>query len=271
MITDTFTQTATSNGILIEGGFGHVVKGCHFYNNGVRGVSVSDGGRCSFTDCTIDHNGQQGILFITTEDGWSRGHIVKGCRLFSNSGDSAGTYAAIALDSAAVATPSTTTGVTDSIFAENVIYDEESTPDGTVAFSIGGTDNKNNTFSNNYISADVTTQYPSSSTFLTQNNVIAQVSTKLNVLQTTNSTTKATGSLVLSGGLGVGGGCYVNNITLDDSSSDNGKKAQLLIKNSVTPASSGASGVVGSICWDTGYIYVCYGANAWKRAAITVW
>lgn len=36
-----------------------------------------------------------------------------------------------------------------------------------------------------------------------------------------------------------------------------------------TPASSSAAGVVGSICWDTGFIYVCTATNTWKRAALS--
>jgi hypothetical protein len=34
------------------------------------------------------------------------------------------------------------------------------------------------------------------------------------------------------------------------------------------PATSGASGSPGQIAYDQNYIYVCVGANAWKRAAL---
>lgn len=36
-----------------------------------------------------------------------------------------------------------------------------------------------------------------------------------------------------------------------------------------TPASSSATGKTGSICWDTGFVYVCTSTNTWKRAALS--
>lgn len=38
-----------------------------------------------------------------------------------------------------------------------------------------------------------------------------------------------------------------------------------------TPATSGATGVQGTIAWDASYIYIATGTNAWKRAAIATW
>jgi len=43
------------------------------------------------------------------------------------------------------------------------------------------------------------------------------------------------------------------------------------IRTSKTPASSTATGDVGSICWDSSYIYICVGTNSWKRVAISSW
>lgn len=43
------------------------------------------------------------------------------------------------------------------------------------------------------------------------------------------------------------------------------------IRTSQTPASAGASGTKGQICWDGDYIYVCVAANTWKRAALATW
>ena len=43
------------------------------------------------------------------------------------------------------------------------------------------------------------------------------------------------------------------------------------IVNDRTPATSGAAGNEGDICWDANYIYVCTAANTWKRAAIATW
>jgi len=38
-----------------------------------------------------------------------------------------------------------------------------------------------------------------------------------------------------------------------------------------TPASAGANGTAGEICWDSEYIYVCIDTNTWKRVAISTW
>lgn len=46
---------------------------------------------------------------------------------------------------------------------------------------------------------------------------------------------------------------------------------QIGINNTQTPASAGATGVKGTICWDADYIYVCTATNTWKRAAIATW
>jgi hypothetical protein len=43
------------------------------------------------------------------------------------------------------------------------------------------------------------------------------------------------------------------------------------IVNDRTPATAGAAGNEGDICWDANYIYVCVAANTWKRVAIATW
>lgn len=43
------------------------------------------------------------------------------------------------------------------------------------------------------------------------------------------------------------------------------------VRTSQTPASAAASGSAGTICWDSGYIYVCTATNTWKRVAIATW
>jgi len=43
------------------------------------------------------------------------------------------------------------------------------------------------------------------------------------------------------------------------------------IRTAKTPASAGAAGLAGQICWSSGYIYVCTATNTWKRAALTTW
>jgi hypothetical protein len=45
----------------------------------------------------------------------------------------------------------------------------------------------------------------------------------------------------------------------------------LRLRTSRTPASAGAAGNQGEICWDSNYIYVCVATNTWKRTAIAAW
>lgn len=43
------------------------------------------------------------------------------------------------------------------------------------------------------------------------------------------------------------------------------------LRTPATPASAGAGGTQGFICWDANYIYVCVATNTWKRAALAAW
>ena len=45
----------------------------------------------------------------------------------------------------------------------------------------------------------------------------------------------------------------------------------LRLRAAKTPASSGAAGNQGDICWDADFIYVCTATNTWERAAIVAW
>ena len=45
----------------------------------------------------------------------------------------------------------------------------------------------------------------------------------------------------------------------------------LTIGASRTPASAGAPGTAGEICWDSSYIYVCVATDTWKRVGLSTW
>lgn len=45
----------------------------------------------------------------------------------------------------------------------------------------------------------------------------------------------------------------------------------LRLRTAKTPATAGAAGNTGDICWDANYVYVCVATNTWKRAAISAW
>jgi hypothetical protein len=50
-----------------------------------------------------------------------------------------------------------------------------------------------------------------------------------------------------------------------------GPTGPLSITGPTGPTAANASGSVGTIQWDSGYIYVCTGLNTWKRVAISTW
>jgi len=45
----------------------------------------------------------------------------------------------------------------------------------------------------------------------------------------------------------------------------------LRLRTAKTPASAGAAGNAGDICWDASFIYICVGTDSWTRAAIAAW
>lgn len=48
-------------------------------------------------------------------------------------------------------------------------------------------------------------------------------------------------------------------------------KFDTLIFSSHAPASASATGIVGQIAWDSGFLYMCVATNTWKRVAIATW
>ena len=49
------------------------------------------------------------------------------------------------------------------------------------------------------------------------------------------------------------------------------KDGLLIGVGSYTPAHIGATGTLGTITWDSDYLYVCIANNSWKRAALSAW
>ena len=45
----------------------------------------------------------------------------------------------------------------------------------------------------------------------------------------------------------------------------------LRLRTAKTPATAGAAGNVGDICWDANYLYICTGASTWRRIAHVTW
>jgi hypothetical protein len=62
----------------------------------------------------------------------------------------------------------------------------------------------------------------------------------------------------------------VNGLQSGDNSFDVVNTAEVRVESGA-PANAAATGTVGSITWDTGFIYVCTATNTWKRVAIATW
>jgi len=62
-----------------------------------------------------------------------------------------------------------------------------------------------------------------------------------------------------------------NKLIIDTSGNVTLPLGQFAISTAKTPASASATGVTGTICWDSSYIYVCVATNTWKRTAIATW
>ena len=45
----------------------------------------------------------------------------------------------------------------------------------------------------------------------------------------------------------------------------------LVITAPTTPASASATGTIGTIAWDTGFLYVCTATDTWERVAVASW
>ena len=46
---------------------------------------------------------------------------------------------------------------------------------------------------------------------------------------------------------------------------------KLIIASPTVPASAADTGITGTVCWDSNYVYVCTATDTWKRAAIATW
>ena len=75
------------------------------------------------------------------------------------------------------------------------------------------------------------------------------------------------------GRAGFGNGANFGGAEYDDEATDpvdivTGTLRQRVAK---TPATAGAAGRTGQICWDADYIYVCTATNTWKKVQIATW
>ena len=72
-----------------------------------------------------------------------------------------------------------------------------------------------------------------------------------------------TGSSYLMGNVGIG-------ITTPTAKLDINSDI-LRLRTAKTPATAGASGNAGDICWDSSYFYICVATNTWKKAELLTW
>lgn len=59
--------------------------------------------------------------------------------------------------------------------------------------------------------------------------------------------------------------------TAFDKCNDNFDELYVVAPANGTPASASATGVAGTVLWDSSYIYVCIATDTWKRVAIATW
>ncbi len=91
----------------------------------------------------------------------------------------------------------------------------------------------------------------------------------------TNTITNSSGTMVLTSGTGginliaASGSFVVATVSGGGLFRVNGGNLQ--IQNPSVPGSASASGVSGTITWDTNYLYVCTATNTWKRTPLTTW
>lgn len=86
------------------------------------------------------------------------------------------------------------------------------------------------------------------------------------VIRTSNSSATVAEVVRVSGAGNVGIGNIAAPTAKLDINSD-----ILRLRTAKTPASAGATGNAGDICWDSSYVYICVDTNTWKRAEITTW
>lgn len=90
-----------------------------------------------------------------------------------------------------------------------------------------------------------------------------------NFAGTTSASSSTTGTLTIGNGtaatnVAIGGGNINAGGTLTIGST-------VIHTLSATPASASAAGTVGTISWDSSFIYICVATNTWKRVAIATW
>lgn len=71
------------------------------------------------------------------------------------------------------------------------------------------------------------------------------------------------GLIVGSGNVGIGTAAPSGLLDVNDD--------HVRVRTAKTPATAGAAGNAGDICWDAGFVYVCVATNTWKRVAIATW
>lgn len=106
----------------------------------------------------------------------------------------------------------------------------------------------------------------------TKNYKVSELSQFIN-LNPTLSTLTVSGNASIAGTLTLGStSINTSGITTGTILSTGTVAASFLATDpSGAPASSGATGILGSIVADADYIYVCTATNTWKRAALATW
>lgn len=90
-----------------------------------------------------------------------------------------------------------------------------------------------------------------------------QARTKEEILAGSSSSSSGKLTVLANGKVGI--------VTIDPTAKLDIDSDILRLRTAKTPATAGAVGNQGDICWDANYIYACTATNTWKRTALTTW
>ena len=71
--------------------------------------------------------------------------------------------------------------------------------------------------------------------------------------------------------LSLGGGGKVGIGTVSPTAKLDINSDIIRIRTAKTPATSGAAGNQGDMCWDAGFLYICVATNTWMKATVATW
>lgn len=137
-----------------------------------------------------------------------------------------------------------------------------------IQFSVGNSGTNEGEYLTRYTNAAPTGGPTAGHRFLPRNNADTSnfdggglTFSKLGGVDQTTALIETTGGSLTVGASGTG--TFTGGVTASG--------GPLIITTSAPPASAVATGVTGTVAWDSGFIYLCVAPNTWKRVAVSTW